>query len=136
MNTLLILLLLHFAGDFICQSNWMAINKSKSWLALTAHVSAYTSVFGLLLITLPDSSFLLRFLALTFALHFVTDAITSRITSRLWFVKADSEWDDETQEDRAYLRFDDRKRHWFFVAIGADQLIHAVCLVWAYQVCF
>jgi len=130
MADLLWLLSIHFVGDFLCQSNWMATNKSKSWLALTAHVSAYTAAFGLLLIRRPDSPSLLQFLALTFALHFLTDAITSRITARLWFIQT---WPNINPSS---IHFDARKRHWFFVAIGADQLIHAFCLAWAWQLCF
>jgi hypothetical protein len=49
---------------------------------------------------------------LTFALHFVTDAITSRINSRLWAAK---------------------NVHWFFVGIGADQLLHAYALAWTWS---
>lgn len=94
------LLLVHFVADFVLQSDWMATNKSKRWDALTAHVTVYAT------------SFLfwgLEFAVVTYALHFLTDAITSRITSRLWQAN---------------------QRHWFFVAIGADQLIHAACLAW------
>jgi hypothetical protein len=76
----------------------MATRKSTSWGALSWHVSVYSACFALWGLT---------FVALTWATHFVTDAVTSRINARLW------------QTER---------RHWFFVAVGADQLIHATTL--------
>lgn len=99
MTTTLALLTIHFVADFILQSDWMATNKSKRWDALALHVTIYAACF---------LWFGATFAGVTWALHFVTDAITSRITSRLWVAQ---------------------QRHWFFVAIGADQLIHAYCLL-------
>lgn len=110
----LMLLAVHFVADFICQSDWMAKGKSSNWGALSVHVAAYTSVFMLALIgggrVWGDGLGL--FLALTFATHFATDAVTSRINSRLW--KA-------------------QQVHWFFVGVGADQLIHAYTLAWTWN---
>jgi hypothetical protein len=40
-NISLILLTLHFIADFVLQSDWMAINKSKNWGALA--LLAYTA---------------------------------------------------------------------------------------------
>ncbi len=114
-------LTLHFIGDFILQSNWMALGKSKHWRPLTAHALAYCVPFVSLVFvrTVPDA---LVFLGLTFATHWVTDYFTSRVTSRLWFVR-NGLWE---------LQIDHRKRHWFFVAIGFDQLIH----MWTLFVCW
>lgn len=95
----LILLTLHFIGDFLFQTDWMAINKSKRWDALSLHVLVYSLVF---------SYYGIAFVALVAATHFLTDAVTSRITSRLWQAN---------------------QRHWFFVVIGADQLLHYATLV-------
>lgn len=88
------LLAVHFVADFVLQSDWMALNKSKRWDALALHCAVYAACFlwwGL------------TFALVTFAAHFVQDAITSRINARLWQAN---------------------ERHWFFVAIGADQLLH------------
>ena len=112
-----VLLVAHFVGDFICQSDWQAINKSKSWRALTGHVMAYTLVLELALMfewaidlnrplpVLQASG--LVFILVNAAAHFVQDAITSRINSKLWQAN---------------------ERHWFFVGIGGDQLLHYVTL--------
>jgi Protein of unknown function (DUF3307) len=99
----LLLLIVHFVGDFLLQSDYMALNKSKSWRALTLHVSVYAVCF---------TPWGLTFIVVTWITHFLTDAVTSRINARLW-----------TR---------DRKR-WFFVALGADQLMHAITLAWTYQ---
>lgn len=95
MTLLLCLLTIHFAGDFLLQWDWLAINKSRDWFALAIHVTIYSLCFV---------HYGWIFMALTFWMHFATDAVTSRLTTYL------------------YLR---QRRHWFFVAIGADQLIHA-----------
>lgn len=104
MQEILTLMTIHFVFDFVLQSDKMALGKSKSWFWLTAHIAVYGIGF------MP---FGFNFWAATSALHFVTDAITSRINSKLWASK---------------------KNHWFFVGVGADQLIHLYCLAWAWQV--
>lgn len=114
MTIVYVLLVAHFVGDFICQTDWMAINKSKRWDALALHVSAYALVvvlilgLGLLIVdAVPVTSSLGTWTAVNAAAHFVQDAITSRINARLWQAN---------------------ERHWFFVGIGADQLLHYVVL--------
>lgn len=102
MLTAIYLLLLHFIGDFICQTDAMALNKSKKWLALLSHVAAYTAVIFV------GMGFNWTFAAITFGAHFATDAVTSRINARLWAAN---------------------ERHWFFVGIGADQWLHALQLI-------
>ncbi len=92
------LLALHFVGDFLLQTHWMASRKSKDWDALFLHVLVYATCL------LP---FGVVFAVVNFGLHFATDAVTSRITARLW---AQERWHD------------------FFVVVGADQLIHFVTL--------
>lgn len=96
--TVLTLLTLHFIADFIFQSDWMAINKSKKTEVLLAHAGVYSLFFA---------GFGFKFWIITFLSHMLTDAITSRITSYLY----------------------PRSRHYFFVAIGADQLIHYTTLI-------
>ena len=110
-----VLLVAHFVGDFICQSDWMALSKSKLWVALAYHVGVYISVVSLVVAAFqPPSPYpyveLLQFgawVSVNSFAHFVQDAITSRINARLWQAN---------------------ERHWFFVGIGADQLFHYVTL--------
>lgn len=108
----------HWLADFVLQTHWQAVNKSKDNSALFAHVTTYaltmTFVLAFLLIIFnATSSFVgwifitLMFGIVTFATHFATDYVTSRITSKL-YAKGDY--------------------HNFFVVIGFDQLIHYTTL--------
>jgi hypothetical protein len=104
------LLALHWIADFVLQSHWMSVNKSKRMDALAIHVAIYTGVllvgsgviFGARHI-LP----LLLFVGVNGSLHFGTDFVTSRVTSLLWR---------------------QQREHDFFVMVGLDQLIHQVTL--------
>lgn len=100
-NISLMLLVLHFIADFILQSDYMAINKSKDFIALIGHTAVYSLVF------IPFYG--TGFAAVTFVLHTIQDYFTSRINAKLWQAN---------------------QRHWFFVGIGADQLLHYVTLAY------
>ena len=39
------LVVVHFLSDFVLQNDWMALNKSKRWWPLTAHVLVYATPF-------------------------------------------------------------------------------------------
>lgn len=101
-NIIFAILFVHWVSDFLLQSNWMAQNKSKSLLALTTHTVVYA---------IPMTLFGGLFALINGVLHFVIDFITSRITSYLWAKK---------------------EVHYFFVVIGLDQLLHAICLIYTY----
>ena len=101
-ETIVLILLAHFVGDFILQSHWMASNKSKNWQAMGSHVLVYSCCL---------SPFGLTFAVVNGIAHLATDSISSRITSLLW---AKQEW------------------HLFFVVIGADQLAHYAVLFYTY----
>lgn len=132
------LLIAHFIGDFILQNDWMALNKSKSWVALQAHAAMYTMTIAawMFIFFWPYSRpTMLGWIVATFITHFITDAITSRITSKLWFVElkpAVFKWEEMKHYENKWTDFYHvtfkSTRHWFFVAIGADQLIHYVTL--------
>lgn len=116
------LLAAHFVGDFLLQSDWMATNKSKSTLALGIHCLVYSLCF------LPWG---LEFAFWTLILHVNVDAITSRITSKLWFLEMmpiKSSPYCAICDGWSYVCNVRPTRHWFFVVIGFDQLVHAVCL--------
>jgi len=115
----LALLFTHWIADFVCQSHWMASNKSKDNYALIIHVSVYSLVLYIATFIIFGARYeyeIIKFVALNFILHFITDYITSRITSRLW-AKQDI--------------------HNFFVVIGLDQLIHqltlAFTMIWIFK---
>lgn len=99
---LLLIFFLHWIGDFVLQSDWMAKNKSKSNKPLLLHVFIYTVT---LLLIHP------LWALVNGVLHGVTDYFTSRLSSKLW---------------------SKGETHNFFVVIGFDQFIHAVSLVTTY----
>lgn len=117
--TLIALAILHWLGDFVLQSRWMADNKSKRWDALFSHVATYAIVlwFGLCLYSIfaliamdldiiEDTLF--WYVVINAALHAATDFFTSRATSRLY------------KQNRI---------HAFFVIVGLDQMIHGLTLL-------
>lgn len=124
------LILAHFLGDFVFQSNWMASNKSKDNAALMQHVAAYTTALSLTTVvpfhaighphgvTVADFTV---FIAVNAALHFITDYITSRITSRLFMAQFDEGFSVTVMKPGFNL-------HNFFVVIGTDQAIHGLTL--------
>ncbi|MHA6260080.1 DUF3307 domain-containing protein [Sporosarcina sp. CAU 1771] len=66
------LLIGHLVGDFLFQTNWMAINKSTKWVPLLSHCTVYTaSLFSLALVgnyVLP-----IEVIVLLFVSHIVLD---------------------------------------------------------------
>ncbi len=111
-NKILLILFAHFISDFVLQSDKMAINKSKSNYWLTIHVLNYGCglfVFSQFILNPKD---VLIYTFINMALHLITDYFTSRLNSYLW---------------RKEMRY------WFFVGIGADQLIHYTCLLLTYK---
>lgn len=128
------LVLSHFVGDWLLQSDWMALNKSKRLDALVTHVIVVTlSLVPLVAvaaayrrhsITAPD--YLLwypwYFLGANFVLHFLIDFVTSRITTKLFYFELSG-------INGLWRPVEPSPRHWFFVVIGFDQVLHYVSLL-------
>lgn len=122
-----VLLAVHWLGDFFLQSHWMSINKSKRLDALSLHVGIYTVVlfFGAGLIFGPQPGLaIVKFAALNGALHFATDYLTSRWSSRLWGQAFP--WNGLAP----VVSYPPQHKpiHNFFVVIGVDQFIHQITL--------
>lgn len=100
MNDVILLFWLHFIGDFLLQSNYMALNKSKSIKVLSFHCLVYS---------LPFLWFGLEFALIACGAHFLVDYISSKVTSYFWKIK---------------------QRHWFFVTIGFDQAVHMTIILY------
>lgn len=62
------LILGHFVGDYILQNNWMALNKTKSWVPCFVHVALYT-----LAICLFTWTFNLWWILVVFTSHWFID---------------------------------------------------------------
>jgi hypothetical protein len=101
------ILVAHWIGDFIMQSDWHAQNKSKSNFVLFHHVMMYSiPMYFVGVLLLPLHLFFI-WVIINVILHFITDYITSRITSKLW-----------AKDDK----------HNFFVVVGLDQTLHFLAL--------
>ena len=97
-STIMVMLVIHYVADFWLQSEWMALNKSKSIPPLAIHCVLYA---------VPFLVFGWVFAIITGVLHFMTDYVSSRWASHYHSIG------------------EDRK---FFQVIGLDQLIHMVCI--------
>lgn len=107
-NSLIIyILFVHWLADFVLQSHWQAINKSKSNKALGIHCLIYGGVLGIMLLN-PWYGLI------NGLIHFPVDYVTSRINAKL-YKKGDI--------------------HNFFVMVGLDQFIHFVTLILTYEYC-
>lgn len=104
------LFFLHWIADFVCQSRWIATNKSENPLVLTLHVAIYSLILfcGLAVLDLFDLGMLLGFVMVNALLHWATDLVTSQI-NKYFYEKEDI--------------------HKFFCSVGFDQYIHSVCLM-------
>jgi len=103
---IILLMVFHFVGDFILQSDYMSVNRSKDFGVLVMHCACYSAVFLFFGIT---------FALLTFGLHLLVDLWTIEISDVLW--KRGT-------------------RHWFFAWLGFDQLMHQVLLILTYGYLF
>jgi hypothetical protein len=109
----LFILVIHYLGDWIFQSHWMASNKSTNNLALFLHLASYTGtlLIGLLLgnylyLGLPIST-VVEYVVVNGMIHGLIDICTSRMSTYFWNKKS---W------------------HNFFAVIGGDQLLHQLTL--------
>ncbi|HEX7075232.1 MAG TPA: DUF3307 domain-containing protein [Hyphomicrobiaceae bacterium] len=104
------LLVVHWIGDFVLQSSWMAENKSDRLDALIAHVITYSITLAVgagVIFGIARPGALVSFVIANALLHMAVDFTTSRIAARFW-----------------------RSGQWraFFIVVGADQLLHQICL--------
>lgn len=132
MSLIIAIIVGHWVGDFLLQSDWMALNKSKNWLALFSHTIVYTIAMvvsmGVWLQFYYDA-FILAPLSLNFdiwnalgswgilnfLMHTWQDAVTSTIIASPWAAQ---------------------NRHRFFVMIGLDQVLHHLFLFWSVRLMF
>lgn len=108
--TVLMILLIHWIADFLCQTDKMAQGKSKNWNDLLEHTSVYSLIWLMPSILLFEKLGLV-FVGITFLAHTLTDYFTSRLNTKLW---------------------SEKKIHWFFVSIGFDQFLHFTQLFLTY----
>lgn len=89
-----ILIIIHYVGDFMFQTEWMATGKSKSITVLMTHTFIYTATFYAAFICLVTYDIFIglnnieitgkwfAFFPITFIFHTIIDYISSKITSK------------------------------------------------------
>lgn len=117
--TILYLLLIHWVGDFLFQSVYMAENKSKSFKVLISHTALYSGIITVCLIfllelTMTDVGI---FGLVTFVTHTAIDYVTSKIISKKF---ANKEYGTSIPNTGA------------FTVIGIDQTLHYTQLFLTY----
>lgn len=103
LSVIIFIVIAHFVGDFLLQSDMIALNKRKDSIILIEHSLLYTLPFLGIFYFLSIHPV---WLIINTLLHFIVDFYSSRLTSKLF----------------------EQKRHWFFVTIGASQAIHLIML--------
>lgn len=109
-NDIILIILLHFVADFLCQMRWMALGKCTSNTVLFQHIAAYSSVFFVASFLTP--AFGLMFVLVNAIGHAITDWCSSRIGK--WF-------------------HEQNQMYWFFATLGLDQTIHMLTLILSYE---
>ena len=96
---LLLIIWVHFIADFILQTDYIALNKSKYTECLLTHCGIYS---------IPFLIFGLEYALINGILHFVVDYFSSALTTTFYV---------------------NDKRRYFWWTIGCDQAIHMTCLL-------
>ena len=112
--TICFILFTHWVADFVCQTDGIARNKSKSNKVLSKHVLYYTACFIPFCIVYFNVINTFIFLGVTLLLHFITDYFTSRRTS---YLSSINKFGSTTVPNFG-----------MFSIIGLDQLIHYISL--------
>jgi membrane-bound metal-dependent hydrolase YbcI (DUF457 family) len=111
-KTLIMILLIHFLGDFALQTHEQSTKKSTSGKFLFYHVGVYSFVWFIAAYGIYDDwNKAGLFAIITFWAHFIVDYATSRIGKPFW---------------------DKGDHHNGFVVVGADQVIHYIQLIYTY----
>lgn len=118
---------LHFVGDYILQSDWMANNKTKSWLPAIAHALTYTIPF----LIFTRSLFALAFI---FGTHLIIDhyRLARYVVWAKNFLGPKSWWPKPWEECKATGYNPDVPPFMsVWLMIIADNTIHIICNAFA-----
>jgi hypothetical protein len=106
------LLIAHLLGDWIFQTEWQALNKTKNWWALFAHITVYHLILlGVLVWRMGSINIQI---VLTVALLAISHAFLDRRNLLLWIMKS--------------LRIIVTRGSEQWLVIAVDQAIHVVLL--------
>jgi hypothetical protein len=95
-------MLLHWAADFVLQSDRVALSKSEKNSVLGEHCIIYSLPMAFPFLAFGFTAAAVAFSTLLLS-HFVIDYVTARLNKKFWL---------------------NNKRHEFFVMVGFDQFLH------------
>lgn len=107
---IVLIIILHFIADFLCQTRNMGNNKSSSNIVLAEHILTYSGVF--LVASFITPAFGIIFVLVNAFGHAITDWCSSRIGK--WF-------------------HEQNQLYWFYATLGLDQTIHMLTLILTYE---
>lgn len=113
LETIVMILLIHWLADFSLQTEWQAKNKCQCDKALTTHVTVYSLVWLIAASCMLQNLVLgCIFAMVTWLCHYITDFYTSRIGKPFW--------------EKGDL-------HNGFTIVGFDQILHYLQLFGVYK---
>ncbi|MBO8156544.1 MAG: DUF3307 domain-containing protein [Bacillaceae bacterium] len=102
------LLVAHLIGDYLFQTNWMAMNKARRWDALMVHSIVYTGVISIVS-WMTFGGLSMTGILIVFLSHLILD----RRRFIVWWV-------------RRVMRTDETKVPWIVIVV--DQVFHIMVL--------
>lgn len=118
MMTIALLLFAHFIADFLLQPRWMAVNKSIKFKVLVQHCAIQGGVFLVFCLVLFNPLDALIISIMNTMLHGCID----------WNIWRGYKYFRRHEDIKTFPWWED---HWFFVTIGADQLLHGISILFA-----
>lgn len=109
MMDFIVLLLAHWIGDYLLQTNNMALKKHGSLKWLSLHVLVYATVLLILCNLVFSWQIALGYAVINSLLHWITDFFTSKLAAQYH-----------------------SNRRIFYSILGFDQFVHMACLYWSY----
>ncbi len=100
--------ILHFVGDYLLQSDWMATNKTKNSAACLLHVAVYSAPFYFIC----DFAPLIVLISVT---HFLIDRFR---LAKYWMLLINWDWHQNSPDRPAYISF------WLLVIV--DNTFHII----------
>lgn len=122
LTDVVLILIIHWIADFVCQSESWSINKSKDWRVLVKHTLTYSLIWLIpLCLYTGDWVGTLYFVLITFVLHSLVDYHTSKAVKKRF-------------EDKHYGS--PIPNFGAFTLIGLDQLFHYLQLFGTWHIVF
>ena len=139
-----VILIVHWIGNFVLQTDKQAKGKSKNWKDLLDYTCTYSSIWIFFCIVMFNNNFIdtffnlnwiyptILFVLITFICHTITDYFTSRLNSKL----VPERWNivlNNGKGNKTFWQYP-KGENWynFFVSVGFDQILHYIQLFTTY----